>query len=121
MHVENDPLGTPIVPPWHALLAGVNLRKVHDNMTSHTTNLPLLRIDSALFYVQVNIVIKFVLDGSSCTRRRCWFAIHQSHVVQHHSQVFWVGCDLSLVVVQNSLTLEVFVFHTHQIFFEKLA
>ena len=31
----------------------------------------------------------------------------------HHSQVFCVGCDLSLVIVQDSLTLEVFVFHAH--------
>ena len=32
-----------------------------------------------------------LFDGSSFTRRRCWFAVRQSHAVQHYSQVFWVA------------------------------
>ena len=68
-------------------------------------------VESAFLCVQLSIIIKPLLDGSSYAWCRSRLTTCQSRDAQHHSEVI-VGHNISTVVVQHSLTLEVFVPHT---------
>ena len=70
-------------------------------------------VESAFLCVQLSIMVRLLLDGSSYTWCWCHFEICQSHAVQRCSQVLRVGHDLGPVFVQHSLALEVFVPHAH--------
>ena len=103
-------------PPWsfcrllHLLRTNICLE-----MQVTTINWQILQapnnstVDSALLHVQRNIIVNFLFDGSNYAWRWCWCAVRQHHGLQHCS----VGHNISPVVVQHSLTLEVFKFHSH--------
>ena len=99
-----------ISPPSHKHLSRI---AHHSDPLTSTASFQQFHGRICTLACPINRVVRLMFDGSRYTRRWCWFATRQPRAVQHYSQVFWVGCDLSPVIVQHSLTLEVFVFRAH--------
>ena len=74
----------------------------HSDQLTKYCRRPKNTIESALLHVQVSIIVRLLLDGSSNTRPWRWFAVRQLHAVQHYPQVFCSSSTISVLSLYNT-------------------